>query len=126
MALITRVALAQNNCVRQVYNVKANLTVLGKDFYLGDSCLEGLLDYLNTKSKKEEAPETKKTLTYIQWDTYNLDKLVGYWNQGLTYKEIADKFAVNIGSISNIITRARQSQPGSNLYPYRNCFNRED
>ena len=126
MALISRVALACNKCGKEFYNAKANLNIMGEEFYLCDKCMDGLLDYLNSKTEKEEKPEKKRTLTYIQWDKYNLDKLVEYWQQGLTYKEIADKFAVNIGSISNIITRARQSEPGSALYPYRNRFNRED
>lgn len=125
MALITRVALACNKCGKEFYNVKANLSVMAEDFYLCDKCMEGLLDYLSAKTTKDETVE-KPTLTYMKWDDYTLGKLVDYHRANLTQKQIAEKFAVKLVSIQNIITRIRQSEPGSTLYQYRKYFVEED
>jgi len=72
----------------------------------------------------EKAP--KRTLAYMHWDDYSLGKLVDYQAQGLTQREMAEKFAVNYGSVSNIIIRIRQSKPGSTLYQYRKYFVEEE
>ena len=126
MALISRIALACNKCGKEFYDAKANLNIMGEEFYLCDHCLDGLLDYISNKTHQDRQSKEKPTLTYTVWDDYNLGKLMDYMKQGLTQQAIADTFCVGRGAITNILYRIRNSVPGSNLYQWRKYLEEVD
>lgn len=126
MALISRIALACNKCGKEFYDAKANLNIMGEEFYLCDRCLDGLLDYISSKSLKTSMEEKKPTTSYTVWDDYNLGKLMDYMKQGLTQPAIADAFCVGRGAITSILYHIRNSVPGSNLYKWRKYLEEVD
>ena len=84
--------------------------------------------------KKVSCQETKSTYvapsgrptTYIQWDEYNINKLLDLWGQNFTGKQCAAQFKTGWGSVAKILTRIRQATPGTTLYQYQSRLNRLD
>ena len=147
MALITKQVLVCNKCGKEVENGTSNVTILGEEFYFCEDCLEKLIRWATTKSEVRDEPvvESKpvpeikqvekpteyvhpdgRPTTYVQWDEYNLNKLLDLWGQNLTMKQCATSFKTGWGSIAKMLTRIRQATPGTTLYPYQARLNRLD
>lgn len=152
MALIKKNILVCNKCGKEA-EASSNMTILDEEFYLCDKCLERLINWLTVKSEpvKEDKPSVQKEFfgeeekkvswqetqptyvapsgrptTYIQWDEYNINKLLDLWGQNLTGKQCAAQFKIGWGSVAKILTRIRQATPGTTLYPYQARLERLD
>lgn len=150
MALITKTIVACNKCGKEVVWDGSNVRVLDEEFYLCDDCLERLINWLTVKSEpvveepknievKEEVKEKvsrRETLptfvpngrpsTHIQWDEYNINRLLDMWGHNYKLRECGAVFKVGISGINKMLVRIREAQPGSNLYPYQARLKRLD